>query len=467
MASLTRKIGYGFGDMSSSMFWKIFSYYLPFFYAEVFGLSLGATSLLMLVTRIWDAVSDPMMGAIADRTHTRWGKYRPYLFWFAMPFAIAGCLLFTTPHWGETAKLVWAYVTYILMMTVYTGINVPYGSMLGVMTDSSEEKTIFSSFRMFFAYAGSFIALFAWEPLVNIMKGTGADAVLNAQIGWQHAMWIIASACFFMFMVCFAMTKEEVKPTPAASIGKDIGSLLRNNPWWLLTCVALCTNIFNTLRGSTAAFYFKYLIGEQAHISLGIIEFVFIAGIFLAIGEVCNMVGVALAVPVSTLCGGKKPAFIVSAAAMVICSVAFFFLPTTSQAGYLWIIALQILTSLFTGIVSPLVWSMYADVADYSQVKNGSASTGLVFSSGSMAQKFGGAIAGSAVMWILAGYGLDPGAASQTATAILGMKLTMSFFPAIIAAVMLLLLLFYPLSKRRMADINAQLTTLRDHADND
>ncbi len=457
MATIKEKIGYGFGDMSSSMFWKIFSYYLPIFYADVFGLSLGATGMLMLVTRVWDTVSDPMMGAIADRTNTKWGKYRPYLLWFAAPFAIAGCLLFTTPSFGETGKLVWAYVTYILMMTVYTGINVPYGSMLGVMTNNSDEKTIFSSFRMFFAYGGSFIALFAWEPLVNALKGTGADEVLNAQVGWQHAMFIIAGACLLMFIVCFFMTREHIKPTPSASIWKDLGALVNNQPWWLLTAAALCTNLFNTLRGSTAAFYFKYLIGEQANIDLGVFSFLFFAGVFLAIGEVCNMIGVALAVPVSNLCGGKKPAFIVSSIALVLLSVAFFYVPTASNIGYIWIVVLQILTSLFTGIVSPLVWSMYADVADYSQAKNGSSSTALVFSSGSMAQKFGGAIAGSAVMWILAGYGLVPNAAEQTESAILGMKLTMSYFPAMVAAVMLLILVFYPLNKKRMNDINQQL----------
>lgn len=135
--------------MSSSMFWKIFSYYLPFFYSNIFGLSLADAGVLMLVTRIWDAVSDPMMGVIVDRTHTRWGKYRPYLLWVAAPFAIAGILLFTTPDMGATGKLIWAYATYILMMTVYTAINVPYGAMLGVMTDDSNTKTIFSSYRMF------------------------------------------------------------------------------------------------------------------------------------------------------------------------------------------------------------------------------------------------------------------------------------------------------------------------------
>ncbi len=461
MANLKEKIGYGFGDMSSSMFWKIFSYYLPIFYADVFGLSLGATGMLMLVTRVWDTVSDPMMGAIADRTNTRWGKYRPYLLWFAVPFAIAGCLLFTTPSWGESGRLVWAYVTYILMMTVYTGINVPYGSMLGVMTDDSDEKTVFSSYRMFFAYAGSFIALGCWEPLVKALSGTGADKILNAQVGWQHAMFVVAVASFCMFIVCFLMTREHIKSTPSASIWKDLRSLVRNKPWWLLTAAALCTNLFNTLRGSTAAFYFKYLIGEQANINLGFIEFLFFAGIFLSIGEVCNMIGVACAVPISNILGGKKPAFICSSIALIVFSIAFFYVPTASNVGYIWILVLQILTSFFTGVVSPLVWSMYADVADYSQAENGSSSTGLIFSSGSMAQKFGGAIAGSAVMWILAAFGLVSNAATQSDSAILGMKLAMSYFPAGVAAIMLLILLFYPLNKQKMKEIDEKLSVTR------
>lgn len=137
------------GDMASSMFWKIFSYYLPIFYSDIFNLSLTHTATLMFVTRVWDAVSDPMMGAICDRTNTRWGKYRPYLLWFSLPFAICGVLLFTTPDYDEQGRLIYAYITYILMMTVYTCINVPYASMLGVITSDSYEKTVFSSYRMF------------------------------------------------------------------------------------------------------------------------------------------------------------------------------------------------------------------------------------------------------------------------------------------------------------------------------
>lgn len=167
-ATLAEKIGYGFGDMSSSMFWKIFSYYLPFFYSNIFGLSLAHAGTLLLVTKLYDAISDPVMGIIADRTQTRWGKYRPYLLWVAVPFALAGIFAFYTPSFDSyTLKHIYAYVTYILMMTVYTAINVPYGAMLGVVSDDSTEKSVFSSFRMFFAFIGSFIAMGIFEPLLG------------------------------------------------------------------------------------------------------------------------------------------------------------------------------------------------------------------------------------------------------------------------------------------------------------
>ena len=456
MAKLSEKIGYGMGDMSSSMFWKIFSYYLPIFYSDIFELTLAQTATLMFVTRFWDTVSDPMMGVIADRTQTRWGKYRPYLLWFAAPFAIAGVLLFTTPDWNNEGRLIYAYITYILMMTVYTGINVPYASMLGVMTSDSQEKTVFSSYRMFFAYGGSFIALFAWEPLCNFFVNYQPLWTVNTQAdAWQGAMIVIAALCFCLFIGSFMLTREHVKMRAGAALGSDFKALVRNFPWWIITAGALCTNLFNTVRGATVAYYFKYYIGENAHISLGTIEFLFFAGLFLAVGEVCNMAGVVSAVPLSKRFG-KKTTFIVSAIAMGVLSILFFYVPV-SNGGFITMLLLQVLISLFTGIVSPLVWSMYADVADYSTAKNGTASTALIFSSGSMAQKFGGAIAGSAVLLLFDAFGLVPNAVSQTETALLGMRLTMSYIPAAIAGIMALIIVVYPLTTRRMEEIGQQL----------
>ena len=462
---LSEKIGYGFGDMSSSMFWKLFSYFLPFFYSNVFGLSLADAGVLMLVTRIWDAVSDPMMGIICDRTKTRWGKYRPYLLFFSLPFAVCGILLFTTP---ENGKTLWAYITYICMMTVYTGINVPYGSLLNVMTADSDEKSVLSSYRMFFAYGGSFIALFAWEPLCNMFdkaRVVSADAagglasISTSPVAWNRAMIVIAACCFIFFILSFLLTKEHVKSESTVSVGQDLKLLLKNKPWWLLIGAALASNLFNTVRGTTTAYFFADYILKTVEMAPQW-AFLVSASIFLSIGEVANMVGVVIAVPMSKKLG-KKSTYMVSMAVLIVLSIAFFFLPATT-GGYWAMLFFQILISTFTGIISPLVWSMYADVADYSELKDGTASTGLIFSSASMAQKFGGAFGGSAVMWLLAAFGYNTVAgAVQTDTAILGLRILMSWGPALVAALSILVVWFYPLTKKKMEGVQAELAVKR------
>ena len=454
-----RHIGYGFGDMSSSMFWKVFSYYLPFFYSNIFGLSLKDAGIILLVTRIWDAVSDPMMGILADRTHTRWGKYRPYLLFVAPLFSIAGILLFTTPDWGYTAKLIWAYVTYILMMTVYTGINVPYGAMLGVMTADSQEKTVYSSFRMFFAYGGSFLALFLWEPLCNALGG------YDSPQGWQSAMIVIASICFVLFLCCFSLTKEELHTVSTVSIGSDFKSLLSNKPWWILIGAALCFNLFCTIRGATVAYFFADIIPQGAQLSIGKWSFLFYAGIFLAVGEVSNMIGVALCVPLAARYG-KKTTFIAVNIALCVLSIAFFFIPVSPIGFWLMLIA-QVFISMLTGIMSPLIWSMYADVSDYAEQCNHTASTGLIFSSSSMAQKFGGAIGGSAALWLLAtcGYIIASPVAddiSQPESALLCLRCLMSFIPAVVSLITIVIVASYPLTTARMREIDSILQSSRN-----
>ena len=418
----------------------------------------------MLVTRIWDAVSDPMMGIIADRTKTRWGKYRPYLLFFALPFALCGVLLFTTPQAGKT---IWAYVTYILMMTVYTGINVPYGSLLNVMTADSDEKSVLSSFRMFFAYGGSFIALFAWEPLCNFFDkarvvtegASGLAAISTSPQAWNKAMIVIAVCCFIFFILSFLMTKEHVKSESTVSVGKDLKLLLANKPWWLMIGAALASNLFNTVRGTTTAYFFSDYIVKTVEMAPQW-AFLISASIFLSVGEIANMVGVVLAVPMSRHLG-KKSTYMISMAILIGLSIMFFFLPATA-GGYWAMLAFQVLISTFTGVVSPLVWSMYADVADYSELKDGTASTGLIFSSASMAQKFGGAFGGAAVMWMLAAFGYDTTAGVvQTETAITGLRILMSWIPAVVAALAILVVWFYPLTKEKMVKVEQELAARR------
>lgn len=469
-AKLSEKIGYGFGDMSSSMFWKIFSYYLPFFYSNIFGLSLAHAGTLLLVTKLYDAISDPVMGLIADRTSTRWGKYRPYLLWIALPFAIAGILAFYTPQTDNyTFKHIYAYVTYILMMTVYTAINVPYGAMLGVVTDDSREKSVFSSFRMFFAFIGSFISMGIFEPLLRLRssimgtlpeKWTIAD---SAPLDWTIALTVIGIICAILFFLTFAMTREHVTESEMAkaeethkeeksnSIMEDLKALFCNAPWWLLLGGGISLLLFNCIRGGAAAYYFADVLGVKA---------IYTLAVFLTVGEISQLVGVVVTVPISEKIG-KKATFIAVLVAITVFAAAVALLPET-PAGMWMLMAAQILICIAIGISSPLLWSMFADVADYSEYKNGSASTGLIFSSSSMAQKFGAAFGSAIVLWVLMAFGYDNAKdAVQTPEALATIKALISWIPAVGSAVGVLIMAFYPLTDRKMSEIREGLKARR------
>ena len=485
-AALREKIGYGLGDMSSSMFWKIFSYYLPFFYSNVFGLSLAHAGTLMLVTKLYDAVSDPVMGLIADRTHTRWGKYRPYLLWIAVPFAIAGVLTFFTPQTDSyTFKHIYAYLTYILMMTVYTAINVPYGAMLGVVTDDSREKSVFSSFRMFFAFIGSFIAMGLFEPLLRLrgkMAGTlpeGWTIGDSSPMDWTVAMIIIGVCCAALFIASFAFTKENVREDhevagndpieefaltreqvrediessgkSSSSILSDLKALVSNGPWWMLLGGGIAILLFNSIRGGAAAYYFADVLGTNS---------IFTLAAFLTAGEVAQLAGVCVTVPVSERIG-KKNTFISVLIFITILSVLIMFLPETK--GGMWALMIfQVLICIAIGINSPLLWSMFADVADYSEVKNGASSTGLIFSSSSMAQKFGAAFGSAIVLWVLMAFGYDNAkGAVQTPEALGTIKALISWIPALGSILGLAAMSFYPLTDRKMVEIHKELKEIR------
>lgn len=436
MATRKEKIGYGLGDMSSSIYWKLISFYLPILFSSIYRLDLITTGTIMLISQVWDAITDPLMGIISDRTNTRWGKFRPYILFGSIPLAISACLLFSAPSSGNST--VWAYATYLLMLTAYTVINVPYSAMLGVITKDFEQKTHFASYRMAFAYAGSFLLVLIWEPLCN---NFGEFKGALAAQGWQGAIIIIGIITVALFALCFFLTREEISPMPPRTSREEIQSLLKNMPWWILSGTAVCTNFFNTFRNITTFNYFRYCTdGDQALIT---------ANIFILIGEIANIVGIIfLTVPLSKRFD-KKNVMAGCGFVMAALSIAFYHMPDTS-GGMIGSIVLQALIGLCTGIISPLIWSMYADVADYSFSKNDSCSIGLVFSSGSMSQKLGSAIAATLVMWLLASFGLNTDIASQPGTAIIGLKLCMSYYPAGIAIIMAVAALIYPLDASAM-----------------
>lgn len=385
------KIAYALGDAAAGgITWKIMSIAFPLFFTNVFGLTFADAAALMLVARLFDVVTDPIMGSLADRTRSRWGTYRPWLIFGAIPFGLVFALLLYTPDLGPAGKRVYAYVLYLLMMAVYTMVNVPYGSLLGVMTDNDDEKNRFSSYRMVGAYAMGFITLLSFPYLQKWVGGTDAHqyAVLGALFG------IIAAA---MTLVCGLLTRERLTPVRAEKYSfRQFADLLRNRPWVILTLIGLCTNFFNGFRYAVAGYMFDYCLDGNVNMGSFIINFT----VLMAFGEVTCMIFGGISPRFTSWVGSKRKAFIWASAICAVTSVLFFFIPMNPR--YIWLMVITVvLTSVGVGIYSPLLWSMYADVADYATEKFGTSSTGLIFSSGTMAQKLGGAISGSLIALLL------------------------------------------------------------------
>lgn len=460
MIKLTEKIGYGFGDMASSMFWKLFGAYLMIFYTDVFGLPAAVVGTMFLITRVWDSLFDPIVGVVADRTHTRWGKFRPYLLWLAIPFAGIGVLTFITPSFGETGKLLYAYVTYSLMMMIYSAINVPYASLLGVISPLPKDRNTLSTYRMVFAYIGSFIALLLFMPMVHYFSGD-SKALEDQQHGWTMAVVVIAVLCALLFYGCFAWTKERVKPIKEkqGSLKDDVKDLLHNKPWWILLGAGVSALVFNSIRDGATVYYFKYFIVEEdyAHVSLFGISFV-LSGLYLAVGQAANIAGVILAAPLSNRIG-KKKTYMASMAIATVLSVIFFWFDKTDLA---LIFTFQVLISICAGSIFPLLWSMYADCADYSELKTGNRATGLIFSSSSMSQKFGWAIGTAITGWLLGFFGFQANTV-QSEEAISGIKMFLSLLPAIGTLLSVFFIALYPLSETKMKQITTELEEKRQN----
>ena len=458
MIKLTEKIGYGFGDMASSMFWKLFGAYLMIFYTDVFGLPAAVVGTMFLITRIWDSAFDPIVGVVADRTHSRWGKFRPYLLWLAVPFGIIGVLTFVTPDWSPIGKLVYAYVTYSLMMMIYSAINVPYASLLGVMSPNPKERNTLSTYRMTFAYIGSFIALLLFMPLVNFFSGNSKD-LGDQQTGWTMAVVVIAILCIILFFGCFAWTKERVKPIKEAQnpLKEDLKDLFKNKPWWILLGAGVAALVFNSIRDGATVYYFKYFVVEEDYATVSFFGMSFVlSGLYLALGQAANIIGVIAAAPVSNRIG-KRNTYMWAMIIATVLSVIFYWF---DKEDLIWMFVFQALISICAGSIFPLLWSMYADCTDYSELKTGNRATGLIFSSSSMSQKFGWAIGTAITGWLLAFFGFQANTVQSEET-ISGIKMFLSFLPAVGTILSVVFIAFYPLSETKMKDITTELECKR------
>lgn len=454
MIKLTEKIGYGFGDMASSMFWKLFGAYLMIFYTDVFGLPAAVVGTMFLITRIWDSAFDPIVGVVADRTHSCWGKFRPYLLWLAVPFGIIGILTFVTPDWSPTGKLIYAYVTYSLMMMIYSAINVPYASLLGVMSPNPKERNTLSTYRMTFAYIGSFIALLLFMPLVNFFSGNSKE-LADQQTGWTLAVLVIAILCIVLFFGCFAWTKEWVKPIKETQnpLKEDLKDLFKNKPWWILLGAGVAALVFNSIRDGATVYYFKYFVVEEDYATVSFFGMSFVlSGLYLALGQAANIIGVIAAAPVSNRIG-KRNTYMWAMIIATVLSVIFYWF---DKEDLIWMFVFQALISVCAGSIFPLLWSMYADCADYSELKTGNRATGLIFSSSSMSQKFGWAIGTAVTGWLLGFFGFQANAV-QSEEAISGIKMFLSFLPAIGTILSVVFISMYPLTENKMKDITTEL----------
>lgn len=454
MIGIREKIGYGFGDMASSMFWKLFGSYLMIFYTDVFGMPAAVVGTMFLITRVWDSAFDPIIGIIADRTQSRWGKFRPYLLYLAVPFAVIGVLTFTTPDFSDGGKVIYAYFTYSLMMMVYSAINVPYASLLGVMSPEPKDRNMLSTYRMTFAYIGSFIALLLFMPMVNRFS-MGHDE----QHGWMMSVIVIAVLCVLLFYGCFAWTTERVKPIKEQqnSLKSDLQDLLHNRPWWILLGAGVAALVFNSIRDGATVYYFKYYVVEEEYASVSLFGISFVlSGLYLAVGQAANIVGVVLAAPLSNRIGKKKTYMWAMSIATVLSIIFYWF----DKEQLMLMFIFQVLISICAGSIFPLLWSMYADCADYSELKTGNRATGLIFSSSSMSQKFGWAIGSAVTGWLLAFYGFEANAV-QGEEAIHGIRMFLSWLPAMGTVPSVIFISLYPLSEKEMRKVTNQLNDKR------
>jgi GPH family glycoside/pentoside/hexuronide:cation symporter len=443
-------IGYALGDTASGFFFQTFNIFLTYYYVDVWGIP--ATVLLWLIplVRAFGAFDDVIMGLVADRTNTRWGKFRPYLLFGAIPYGICGYLIFSGPHLSPDGKIVYAFITYALMMVSYTVINVPYSAMLGVISPSPRTRTVASTYRFVGAFGAAFLISLFVRPLVEYL-GAGNEAR-----GFQLTMAIFALVSVVLILITFATTKERVTPPPQqqTNVREELGELFKNWPWVVLLITSIFSNAFSALRSGSTIFYFKYVQGFDATPVFWRLDH---TTLFLTSGALGLVLGTMCLGPIARKVDKKHYAAALSLVTGL-CFLAFYFLPK-GQFGLM--VTVNMLAQFCAGPTSALTWALYGDVADYGEVKYGRRSTGLIYSASLFSIKAGILIGGFLVPLFLAQFGYVKGAETQTAHALLGIALAFSIGPALFALMKAVALWIYPLDQKRVDDIERELAMRR------
>jgi len=420
--SVKEKIGYGLGDTAANFIFQTMVVFQLSFYTDTYGLAAAAAGTLFVVVRVWDAIFDPLMGVIADRTNTRWGKFRPWILWTAVPFGLAGVLAFMTPGLGPSGKLVYAYATYILLMMVYSANNLPYSALTGVITGDIRERTSLSSYRFVCAMAGAFVVQVLALPMVKYF-GAGDNAK-----GYRMTMGLLSVAAVGLFAITFLSVKERIRPDPRqkSSVLRDFAGLARNGPWIALFVLTVLIFVGYTMRGGAMVYYFKYFLGREDLFS------------------VFNTCGLASIIVVT-----------------LFLAAAFMSLFLVLPGGNLPLIfGVEILRQFCYGLTTPLLWAMMADVADYGEWTTGRRATGIVYSALVFGLKVGLGVGGGIAGWVLSVYGYVPNV-PQTARALLGIRMTASILAAVPYFLGVVCLLFYKIGKEVNLRMTAELAERR------
>jgi len=504
--SFGEKIGYALGDTAANLVWRGVLAFLMIFYTDVFGIAAAAAGVLLLIVRLTDGVTDVMMGMIADRTETRWGKFRPWVLWSAPVLALFMVLSFTTPGFDQTGKLIWAYVTYLGLILAYTANNVPYSALMGVMTPDHQERASLSSFR----FAGAFFGgILMTGFLLDLVEYFGQG---DQQRGYMYSAVVYAILLVIFMAITFFTTRERVAPqkvqkghmkrdmadlfknlplivVPLVSItafvyyrnlitgviliiglgaayyfGKqvlrrprsdisgtqrDLIDVMTNKPWLILLCIGFLFNMFNSVKQGTIAYYFKHFADQPL-----------LAGRYLLALLIVSMVA-AFTTGYLVRLFGKKRLFIGSMVLSGIFTGGIFYL---GPDQIIPVFVLGCISEFFAAVLPVLYFTMLGDGADYSEWMNGRRATGLVYSAGTFVMKASGGFAGAVIGIVLASYGYDGQDPSTIAAAIPGIKLLMSWIPTIFVFVAAGVFTLYPLTSEKMAEIEADLAVRREQS---
>jgi GPH family glycoside/pentoside/hexuronide:cation symporter len=443
-------VGYALGDTASNFFFQTFNIFLTYYYVDVWGIPAAALLWLIPVVRSIGAFDDVIMGLIADRTNTRWGKFRPYLLLGAIPYGICGYLMFAGPNLGPDGKIIYALVTYTLMMVSYTVINVPYSALLGVISPSPRTRAVASAYRFVGAFGAAFLISLFVRPLV---KRLGAASEIR---GFQLTMAIFAVISVVLILITFATTRERVTPPPGqkSNVRQELRELLKNWPWVVLLVASIFSNAFAALRSGSTIFYFKYV---QRYDSSTFLWGLDRTTLFLTSGALGLVLGTMCLGPIARKIDKKYYAAGLSLATSL-SFIAFYFIP---NGRFGMMIAINVLAQFCAGPTSALTWALYGDVADYGELKYGRRSTALIFSASLFSIKSGVLVGGFLVPLFLAKFGYVRDAPAQTRRALLGITLAFSIVPAFFALLKAVALLIYPLDQWRVDEIERELAVRR------